>query len=118
MAIRNDQIIGFSEVPHAGNWTLRSALVRLAQPEPLRAEAILQIVRRLDAALKPFEKSPGDAGELIHPVETMSGLSEVLCAWADAGPENPPVKAIDETCAHLFLRLDQLGVPFDRMRTD
>lgn len=118
MAIAPDQIIGFSERPRAGNWTLRSALVRLAQPEPLRSEAILQIVRRLDAALKPFEKEPENAGELAGVVETMGELSDSLCEWAQAGPANPPLGAIDQTCAALFARLDELGVPFDRVRDD
>ena len=118
MAINAAEIIEFSEVPHTGNWTLRSALVRLAQPEPLRAEAVLQIVRRLDAALKPFEKSPSDAGELIDVVETMTALSRTLCEWANAGPANPPLQAIDETCAAVFRRLDELGVAFDRLGTD
>ncbi len=118
MAIPPDQIIGFSEQPRAGNWTLRSALVRLAQPEPLRSEAILQIVRRLDAALKPFEKEPKKAGELTGVVETIGELSDALCEWAQAGPANPPLAAIDQTCAVLFAKLDELGVPLDRIRND
>ncbi len=50
-------ILNYAEVPRRGDWTLRSALVRLAQPHPLRSEAVLQLVRRLDAALKPMVRS-------------------------------------------------------------
>lgn len=49
-----NSIINYAEAPRHQNWTMRSALVRLAQPHPLRSEAVLQLVRRLDAALKPF----------------------------------------------------------------
>ncbi|MFW2380935.1 MAG: hypothetical protein ACN4GZ_04180 [Acidimicrobiales bacterium] len=47
-------VLNYAEAPRVGDWTLRSALVRLAQPHPLRSEAVLQLVRRLDAALKPL----------------------------------------------------------------
>jgi hypothetical protein len=55
-------MIGYAERPRAGGWTLRSALVRYAQPEPARASAVLELVRRTDLALKPYadllERSP------------------------------------------------------------
>jgi hypothetical protein len=50
-------VLNYAEAPRIGDWTLRSALVRLAQPHPLRAEAVLELVRRLDAALKPFVRT-------------------------------------------------------------
>jgi hypothetical protein len=50
-------LLNYAEAPRIGEWTLRSALVRLAQPHPLRAEAVLGLVRRLDAALKPFVRT-------------------------------------------------------------
>lgn len=49
-------LVNYAEAPHDGDWTLRSALVRLAQPHPRRAEAILELVRRLDAALGPMAR--------------------------------------------------------------
>ena len=39
-----------------GDWSLRSALVRFAQPHPTVASAVLTLVRRLDAALAPHAK--------------------------------------------------------------
>jgi hypothetical protein len=44
-------LLNYAEVPYPGDWTLRSALVRLAQPEPGRVGAVLELVRRLDAPL-------------------------------------------------------------------
>ncbi len=49
-----NSILNYAEAPRVGDWTLRSALVRLAQPHPLRSEAVLQLVRRLDAAIRPM----------------------------------------------------------------
>lgn len=44
-------LLNYAEQPHEGDWTLRSALVRLAQPEPVRVGSVLQLMRRLDAPL-------------------------------------------------------------------
>lgn len=49
-------LVNYAEAPHAGDWSLRSALVRLAQPHPRRAEAVLELVRRLDHALAPMTR--------------------------------------------------------------
>ncbi len=49
-------LVNYAEAPHAGDWSLRSALVRLAQPHPRRAEAVLDLVRRLDHALAPMTR--------------------------------------------------------------
>lgn len=46
----------FAELPHRGEWTLRSALVRFAQPRPAQAGAILELVRRTDSALRPHQR--------------------------------------------------------------
>lgn len=50
-------LIDFEEAPRAGDWTLRSALVRYAQPEPTRAAAVLHLVRRLNAVLRPLGRA-------------------------------------------------------------
>ena len=47
------RLIDFAEAERDGGWSLRSALVRFAQPEPVRASAVLELVRRTDAALGP-----------------------------------------------------------------
>ena len=47
-------LVHYAETTRKGDWSLRSALVRLAQPEPVRAGAVLELVRRCDASLSPF----------------------------------------------------------------
>ncbi len=44
----------FAEAPRTAEWTLRSALVRFAQPEPVRAAALLDLVRRCEWAIHPL----------------------------------------------------------------
>ncbi len=44
-------LLNYAEVSHAGDWTLRSALVRLAQRDPVRVGALLHVSRRIDASL-------------------------------------------------------------------
>lgn len=44
-------LIDYAEAERVGRWSLRSALVRYAQPQAERASAILELVRRTDAAL-------------------------------------------------------------------
>jgi hypothetical protein len=46
--------LNLAERPRAGQWTLRAALVRFAQPEPVRAGAVLDLVRRCEWALQPL----------------------------------------------------------------
>ncbi len=48
---RGQSLLNFSEVTYDGDWSLRSALCRLAQPEPVRVGRILQSIRRLEVVL-------------------------------------------------------------------
>lgn len=58
-------ILQVSESPRVDDWTLRSALVRFAQPEPELSSAILESVRRSLFALDPMTR------ELLrHPAVT------------------------------------------------
>lgn len=50
-------LLNYGEVPHRGDWTMRSALVRLAQRDPARVGALLQVSRRLDAPLHHVARS-------------------------------------------------------------
>lgn len=45
-----------SELPQLHGWTLRSALVRYAQPRPGQAGAVLELVRRTEGALHPHHR--------------------------------------------------------------
>lgn len=47
-----DSLINFAESTRLDDWSFRSALVRLAQPEPAVVGALLEVVRRLDATLQ------------------------------------------------------------------
>ena len=50
------RLVDYAESPRVDDWSLRGALVRYAQPEPARASAVLELVRRTDGALKPFAR--------------------------------------------------------------
>jgi hypothetical protein len=47
----DQSLLNYAELPRTGDWTLRSALVRLAQPRPELAAAVLESMRRCDRAL-------------------------------------------------------------------
>ena len=51
------RLVQYAESARVGDWSLRGALVRYAQPEPARASAVLELVRRTDGALKPFGRA-------------------------------------------------------------
>lgn len=79
-------LLNYAESSRDGDWTLRSALVRLAQPEPVRAGAVLELVRRCDGALHP----------LSRPVERRIVLSQPGLTRASLlgdGGEEPSVDA-------------------------
>ena len=50
------RLVDYAESPRVDDWSLRGALVRFAQPEPGRASALLELVRRTDGAIKPFTR--------------------------------------------------------------
>lgn len=176
-------LLNYGEMARDGDWTLRSALNRLAQPEPARVSAVLDLVRRLDAPLNHVKKSlerhtvtcdrafaadqeqqresteqlggaplvpytdmrtadlarlvaagaeldqllagyhEGGSGEapleheeqlavpLLAVAARFEQLAAKLATWALAGPDSPPVQAVDETVAEVRDELDRLGVP-------
>ena len=52
-------LLNYAESPRAEDWTLRSALVRLAQPHPQLVADLLTLVRRLNAVLHLVAKPLG-----------------------------------------------------------
>lgn len=165
-------LLNYGEAPRQGDWTLRSALVRLAQPDPVRVGEILQAMRRLDATLHQVTKkleshlaacdrrptpdeiaaepaveladvrtadlarlvavgvdgaglmagyedhTPLDDEErlalpLLEIAARFETLSETLAAWADGGPADPPLEAVDEVRSWAWARMDELGVPVE-----
>lgn len=115
-------LIDFAESPRDDDWTLRSALVRLAQPEPVRAGAVLELIRRTDAALAPHRRllesdpvptapwlspdapDPGDASrspvwdarstDLARVSARFPGGDAVVAAYADAEGLDEPERSL------------------------
>jgi len=61
------RLVDYAESSRTDDWSLRSALVRFAQPEPTRAGAVLELIRRTDGALKPHRRRLETATAPTHP---------------------------------------------------
>ena len=126
------RLVDFAERPRVQDWSLRAALVRYAQPEPERAHRIVELVRRIEWALRPHRRAIERAGHeiwselqggadqsgeyaeviaLLHPTSALDRLSDILAGWAvDVAGERPnaEVDAVTEAVARC---LDELNVP-------
>jgi hypothetical protein len=127
------RLIDFAERPRAGDWSLRSGLVRYAQPEPERVNQILEHVRRVDAALRGHSKviqrdgydlwaalqagasrsssAPADTIELLEATAQLDRLGDIVADWAVNASAEPPNAEIDAIIEDVTRRLDALGVP-------
>ena len=111
-------LLDVAERSRAGDWSLRSALVRYGQAEPVRVQRLLEVVRRLDAALKPHAKAleRGDdvpeAAPLLEVAAMLDAVGDRLAEWADdrATHERPDAE-VDDVTSRAGARLDELGVP-------
>ncbi len=79
-------LLNYAEVAHAGDWTLRSALVRLAQRDPARVGSLLQVSRRIDASLHHVARSLR-----AHPV-TCDGALAAAGSGQAATVDQPPAQ--------------------------
>jgi hypothetical protein len=124
------RLVDFAERPRTRDWSLRSALVRYAQPEPQRVNDILELVRRVDAALDKNAakldregaafwdalEHNGDGPDayvlgVLHAAAELDALGEVLATWAvDRAGERPNAE-VDRVVPDVAQRLDVLGVP-------
>jgi hypothetical protein len=125
-------LLDFAERSRAGDWSLRSALVRYAQANPERVSRVLDLVRRIEAALHPHAKllvrqgpevwdavragdpPPADperlvVGVLLAAVE-LDRLGDELAAWALDRSGDRPDAAVDDVGHDVAGRLDGLGV--------
>ncbi len=168
-------LLNYGEAPHQGDWTLRSALVRLAQPDPVRVGSVIEAMRRLDAAIghasrvlsrhgvtcdrsltpQGLAKPPGEpyadartadlarlvaagvneagllagyeerrsleheerlAVPLLAVAVDLERLAGEVAAWAETGPADPPLEAVDRVRLGVAARLDELGVPAETRR--
>jgi hypothetical protein len=124
------QLVDFSERPRTDDWSLRSALVRYAVPQPQRVNDILVHVRRLEWALgkqsKRLEREgPAlwealDAGDdaddlvaLLRAARELDHLADVIVAWAVDRTGRSPDAEVDAVVADVGARLDALGVPYE-----
>lgn len=132
------RLVDVSECSRVDDWSLRSALVRYAQPQPGRAGAVLALVRRIEAALHPQAKllraegplvwaalEGGEAPttgptafviEVLRVSQLLHRLGDTLAAWAVDVSAPRPDDEVDATCAEVKARLDALGVPDERDR--
>jgi hypothetical protein len=126
------RLIDFAERPRVDDWSLRAALVRYAQPEPERVNKILELVRRIEWALRAHRKaveregqqiwtavqadgdptgSHADVVALLKAASELDRLGDVLAGWAVELAGERPDAAVDAVTASVERRLDELGVP-------
>ena len=126
------RLLDFAERPRAHDWSLRAALTRYAQPQPQRVSDLLELVRRIEFALKPHTKllereGPAlwqavEAGDeatgpdasvvgLLRAMAEIDRLGDVLAAWAVDRAGEPPDADVDAVTADVARRLEDLGVP-------
>jgi len=125
------RLIEFAERPRAHDWSLRAALTRYAQPQPQRVGDLLELVRRIEFAIRPHLKSverdgaafwqalqsadrhrPNDpVVELLRAMAELDRLGNVLAAWAADPSGERPDAAVDVVTSDVTRRLEQLGVP-------
>jgi hypothetical protein len=119
------RLLDVAERSRVGDWSLRSALVRYAQAEPVRVSRVLEVVRRLEAGLKPHQKAleqhPEQADErvtgLLDVAAQVDELGDRFAAWAVArDPALRPGVEVDELVDALGARLDVLGVAREQNR--
>jgi len=129
------RLLDAAERPRAGNWSLRAALTRYAQPQPQRASDVIELLRRAEAALKPHQRrlekeglvvwsrvveegddAAGDDGLLVGLLRALRELDRVadsLASWAVDRAGERPDAAVDAAVADISDRFARLGVPFE-----
>lgn len=122
------RLVDVAERARAGDWSLRSALCRYAQPEPARVVAVYELLRRIDVALQAqagrlAEEGPelwaavqaGDEPDdqlvgLLRVAQDLDRLADTLVAWAvDRGAHHPEAE-VDAATSSIERRLDELGI--------
>ena len=126
-------LVDAAERSRAEHWSLRAALTRYAQPEPQRASAVIELLRRTEAALKPHAKRLERDGpalwsavaggvdgtvadddrfvvEVLRALVGLDRLADVLVAWAVERAGERPDGAVDDVVADVTARFERLGV--------
>jgi hypothetical protein len=127
------RLLDFAERSRVGDWSLRSALVRYAQGNPMRVSQVMELVRRIEAALHPHAKllasdgpalwdaaqrdDPPDAGPsaqvvgLVQATAELDQLGERVAVWAVDPSGGRPDAEVDAVVTSVTQRLDDLGIP-------
>lgn len=124
------RLVDLSEWPRHQGWSLRASLVRYAQPQPSRAAAVLQVVRRIDAVLhgqrRVLEREgpavwaavqagePGPLPDLLRAVVPLDRLADRITTWAPERAGERPDAEIDAVVAEVTASLDALGIPHEQ----
>ncbi len=125
------QLLDAAERPRVENWSLRAALTRYAQPQPTRASALIELVRRIESALRPFAKVLERRGEdlwalvesgapppeedallveILRTLRELDAAADVLAAWAVERAGERPDAVVGDAVARVTARLEALGI--------
>ena len=125
------RVVDFAERSRAGDWSLRSALVRYAEGQPVRVSHLIEQVRRTEAALHALGKVLEQRGaalwaaveggevsaedrkvvDLLRAAVELDRLGDSLATWADDRTGYRPDDDVDAVTSDVRTRLDALGVP-------
>ena len=125
------QLLEFAERSRVGDWSLRSALTRYAQPQPQRVSDVLDLVRRIEFAMgayrptverdgraiwKAVEAAAGGGSKdqligMLLAMQELDRLGDVLAAWANDPASERPDAAVDAVVSDVRRRLDALDLP-------
>jgi hypothetical protein len=126
-------LLDYAERPRVGDWSLRAALTRYAQPQPQGVSDVLDNVRRMEFALGSYRDAIESEGpelwKTVHAADaTQTGdrlvgmlqamveldrLGDVLAAWADDTTRERPDETVGAVTAEVARRLDELGIPHE-----
>ena len=124
-------LVAYAERSRVGDWSLRSALCRYAQPEPVRVSVVLDLVRRIEFSLQKLHGRLGKEGPalwdalsaertdgdvllgLLDAMRELDRLGDLLADWAQDRAGKHPEDAVDATTAEVDRRLEALGVPHE-----
>lgn len=106
MSERTQPLVDLAERPRASNWSMRAALTRYSQPQPQRASDVIELLRRIEAAL-----AGGRAvDDLAGPMAALDGLGDTLATWAVERAGERPDQLVDTVTTQVAAALDDLGV--------